>query len=151
VHTAGLQLQKRAADEWSSNFTMTFGIPLSLSKNEGQKKLFPRRSVLIIMEESKGNAAFVPQRPNPSPIQSSYLEQLRTDFKSKSSPQLTTVTLPPQSKTSSSSSSSSLFTNFRSIFKKSDSNLTSSSISASSGMENFPENHHSQYVQITPE
>jgi hypothetical protein len=72
------------------------------------------------MEESTSSPPPVPKRPNPSPIQRSYLDQLRTDFNSKSSPQLTTATFPTHSRTNNSSSStSSVFT----ILKRKTSNL----------------------------
>ncbi|RDL39879.1 Uncharacterized protein BP5553_04219 [Venustampulla echinocandica] len=150
IHATGLQLQKRAADDWSSQFTMTFGA-FALSKNENQN-LYSHRRVLIILQESTSRSVPLLQRPKPSPLQGSYLDPLRTDFESRSSSQLTATILPvPPGTNSASSLIPSRFSSFRSNFTKSNSNLTSSSISTSNRTESFIENRYCEsMINLNP-
>jgi hypothetical protein len=141
IHIAGLQLQKRVGDDSASQFTMTFGA-FPLPKND-QQNINPRRRVLIVLKESGAGPIPAPQRPDPSPIQGAYLDELRTDFEAKLSLQPTTATLSTHTRSDSSSSSiSSRLTSFGSLFTKSDSNLTNSSTSTSNGTEILFENNH---------
>ncbi|KAF4631574.1 hypothetical protein G7Y89_g6550 [Cudoniella acicularis] len=142
IHAAGLQLRKRTADDWSSQFTMTFGaLPL---RKHAETNLYTHRKVFIVLKESTDSSALMPSRPKPSPIQGSYLNQLRTDFELRSSSEMTSATISGHS--SANSSISSRFSSFGSIFSKSDSNLATSTLSTCSGTEILLESAHSKKV-----
>ncbi|KUJ19144.1 uncharacterized protein LY89DRAFT_683078 [Mollisia scopiformis] len=127
THLAGLQLQKRAVNESGARFTMTFGAS-GLPGTQKQKR------VLVVLEESRTGQVVPPKSLNGSAAAVSYLDTLRVDFDSRSSSQSVTITNSVHARpafTSSSSSMSSRLTSFGSIFSKSDSSLTISSISTS--------------------
>lgn len=139
IHTAGLQLQKRKAHDRSSQFTMTFGV-FSLPPNN-QQSPYSHHRVLILLKEKTGQP--VSQRPKPRPVQISYIDQLRSDFEAKTSLEPSSNKLPIHT---ASSSTSSRFSNVGSIFTKSPSNSTSSSISMSNGTEIVVEKNTYRYV-----
>ncbi|TVY35725.1 hypothetical protein LSUB1_G006774 [Lachnellula subtilissima] len=137
THQSGLQLQKRQPSDLSPRFTMSFALS---PQNSAPKSL--RRRVIIHAKESRHNSAL--DRPSPVPIQKTYITQLRTNFETKSLPDVKVNTLPlpirsgPQSSTSTASSSF----RFASIFTKSESNVTTtSSISIANGTETLVDNH----------
>ncbi|TVY18081.1 hypothetical protein LARI1_G003501 [Lachnellula arida] len=132
THQSGLQLQKRQPSDISPRFIMNFALP---PQDSAPKSL--QRRVIIHAKESKHNSAL----PSPVPVQKTYITQLRTNFETKSLPDVNVTTLPIRSGPQSSSSSVSSSFSFSSIFTKSESNVTTtSSISIPNGTETLVEN-----------
>lgn len=133
-HLAGLHLQKRQPTDQALRFTLNFPLPQ-------QDLALPnlQRKVVIHVKESKGDPSLM--RPQPVPVQESYIKQLRTNFETKSLSDISINTLPIRSSLQSSNSSTSSNFSFTSIFTKSESNMvTSSSVSIPNGNEVLVEN-----------
>ncbi|TVY25181.1 hypothetical protein LHYA1_G006051 [Lachnellula hyalina] len=134
THQSGLQLQKRQPSDLSPRFTMSFALP---PRDSAPQSL--RRKVIIHAKESRHNSSL--DRPSPVPIQKTYITQLRTNFETKSLPDVNVNTLPIRFGPQSSSFASPSFS-FASIFTKSESNVTTtSSISIADETEILVDNH----------
>ena len=74
-HLAKLQLQERTTGEWSSRFIMAFVLPEIYHKTP-----IHQRKLLITVKQAASFEAQVSFRPQPNPIQESYLDKLRTNI-----------------------------------------------------------------------
>jgi hypothetical protein len=133
-HLAALQLQERDRDESSACFTMTF-----MSSNSSKTSSALRRVVITInnLNSAKNTAN---TRPQPTPVQESYLDKLIENIETES---------PIDAKKkaySMSSNTSSMFSKYSSgiSFTKSDSAVTVSSLQSGNGTEIMIEESHTK-------
>jgi hypothetical protein len=128
-HLTALQLRERDGNDSAAYFTLIF------TSSEATKTLTPTRKLIVTVKDTNSNnlATF---RPQPPPIQDWYLDKLRQNIECE---------LPINAKKEPSplSISSSVYPEYGSCARKSDSIVTFSSVQSSNGTEILvEENHH---------
>lgn len=137
-HLASLQLQKRQASDCPPKFIINLALPQRESTSANS-----RRKLLIYAKDPQETPKL--ERPEPVPVQETYITQLRTHLQTKSPLDIDSTTHLIQPGPNSSSSSVSSSFSFRSIFTKSESNMTSaSSISILDGSGTLVDKHSRQ-------
>ena len=145
AHTTYLRLEQRRTGDWSSIFYVAFTMP-----KDPKKTIKIRREVVIRVRkdddqtEKSGTASS--QSAGRGPLSDHSLNNLRHNFETKSSPQISVISRPILSSSQSISAASS-HSSFRELFSKSTS--VSSAVTSSSmknGIECLVEESQSRYV-----
>jgi hypothetical protein len=116
-HTAALRLQQRSMGGWSSKFNVAFDIPKDPKDPKSSTNV--RREIAIsIKGQNKAEEGTSETKSISSPIPDDWVDRLRGNFESKSSPAVsgTSSPIPPRSTPSLSQPSR---TSFKNIFSKS--------------------------------
>jgi hypothetical protein len=143
-HITALRLEKRLKGGWSSNFNVAFDIPESTAHPGVSREV-----KICIRQKSKDVEKVLETKSESSSRPDDWVDQLRGDFRSVSSP-ATNVTPPPVLPLPVSTPSSFSLNSVKSIFKKSNFGISVTSLSASNGSETLIHESQSKYVLVTP-
>jgi hypothetical protein len=142
-HIAALRLEKRSKGGWASNFNVAFDI-------SGSKTLPKvRQEVKICIRKESKDGDVLETKSESCPASDDWVNELRSNFRSTSTPVDNLPPRPALPYTVSASSTSSR-ASFKSIFSKSDSGSSMTSVSTASGSSVLIQENQTKYVPATP-
>jgi hypothetical protein len=145
-HIAALRLEKRSRGDCASNFNVAFDIPGSKALPKVHQEVR-----ICIRNQHKDEENVLETKSGSCPASDDWVNELRSNFRSASTP---AVNLPPRPdlppSVSTSSTSSSLFS-FKSIFTKSDSGSSMTSVSTGGGGSVLIQEFQTKYALVTAE